>query len=268
MSFSVEGRTAIITGAGNGVGLAVARRFVEGGAKVVFADLDVSGLKSEFRNSEESVRYYAGDLREKLTRANLLALTLSEFERVDILVNASREVQTADPITGGNDAVMNTMLAQNLVQHYNLTLLVADQFVKQKSESPEFSEAPTGAVVNISTIAARRANPRLVEYSVSCAALDQLTRSLAAALAPEGIRVNAVALGSVMTAKLQSELVVNNSSRKEIVRGTPLGRIGEASDVASAVQFMCSDAARFITGQVLAVDGGRSLVDVVEVPCH
>ena len=268
MKFSVKGRTAIVTGAASGVGLAVARRFIDDGANVVFADMDVQGLKSEFDARKSNVGYYAGDLREKLTRQNLIATTLSEFERVDILVNASRDVRSAQLISNRESGFLNMMLAQNLIQHYDLSLLVARQFIKQNSEETEFSSFPAGSIVNISTIASQRTHPNLLEYSVSCAALDQLTRSLAVTLAPESIRVNSVALGSVMTARLQNSLAENPEARQEIIKRTPLGRIADASDVASAAQFLCSDAAQFITGQVLTVDGGRTLVDAIDIPCH
>lgn len=268
MKFSVKGRTAIVTGAASGVGLAVARRFIDNEANVVFADLDVQGLKSEIDTRNSNVGYYAGDLREKLTRQNLIATTLSEFERVDILVNASRDVRSSQLISNRESGFLNNMLEQNLIQHYDLSLLVAQQFIKQKSEETEFSSFPAGSIVNISTIASQRTHPNLLEYSVSCAALDQLTRSLAVTLAPESIRVNSVALGSVMTARLQNSLAENREARQEIINRTPLGRIADASDVASAVQFLCSDASQFITGQVLTVDGGRTLVDATDVPCH
>ena len=268
MKFSVKGRTAIVTGAASGVGLAVARRFIDDGANVVFADLDVQGLKSEFDARKSNAGYYAGDLREKLTRQNLLATTLSEFERVDILVNASRDVRSTQLTSNRESGFLNTMLEQNLIQHYDLSRLVAKQFIKQKSEETEFSSFPVGSIVNISTIASQRTHPNLLEYSVSCAALDQLTRSLAVTLAPESIRVNSVALGSVMTARLQNSLAENREARLNIIRRTPLGRIADASDVASAVQFLCSDASQFITGQVLTVDGGRTLVDAIDIPCH
>ncbi len=98
--------------------------------------------------------------------------------------------------------------------------------------------------------------------------MDQMTRSLAVALAPKGIRVNAVAFGSVMSASLQASLKENPGFRDEIAAATPLGRIAAPAELAEAVQFLASDAAGFVTGQILTVDGGRGLLDVVTAPAH
>jgi 7-alpha-hydroxysteroid dehydrogenase len=125
-----------------------------------------------------------------------------------------------------------------------------------------------GTIVNISSIAAQVTRPELLAYSMAAAAMDQMTRSLALALAPKGIRVNAVAFGSVLSASLQSALKEHDEYRDQILAGTPLNRIAAADEVAEAVQFLASDAARFITGQVLAVDGGRSLMDAACAPAH
>jgi 7-alpha-hydroxysteroid dehydrogenase len=125
-----------------------------------------------------------------------------------------------------------------------------------------------GSIVSISSITAQVTRPELLGYSMAAAALDQMTRSLALALAPKGIRVNAVAFGSVMSASLKSRLKEQPEYRDQIIAGTPLDRIAAASEVAEAVQFLASDAAGFITGQVLAVDGGRSLLDPVDAPAH
>jgi len=103
---------------------------------------------------------------------------------------------------------------------------------------------------------------------VAMAALDQTTRSLAVAYAPHKIRVNAVAFGSVMSMSLQNGCREHSDWRAQIVAGTPMGRIAPASELAEAVQFLASDAAGFVTGQILTVDGGRTLLDAVQVPGH
>ena len=125
-----------------------------------------------------------------------------------------------------------------------------------------------GAIVILSSIAAQRVHAELMGYSISCAALDQMTRSMAVALAPKGIRVNAVAFGSVMSASLQAMLKENPDYRVAITEGTPMHRIAAASELAETVQFLASDAAAFMTGQIVTLDGGRSLIDPVQAPMH
>jgi 7-alpha-hydroxysteroid dehydrogenase len=105
-------------------------------------------------------------------------------------------------------------------------------------------------------------------FSIASAALDQMTRSMAVALAPERIRVNAVSFGSVMSASLAEAVRGNKGTRGDIIEGTPLGRIASAAELAEAVRFLASDGAGFMTGHILVVDGGRSLVDAVGAPVH
>jgi len=125
-----------------------------------------------------------------------------------------------------------------------------------------------GSIVNLSSIAARRARPETLAFSISTAALDQMTRALAVSLAPHNIRVNAVAFGSVMSSSLQDVLRDNGDMRDRIVENTPLGRIAGAQELADAVQYLASDGSGFVTGQVLTVDGGRTLLDPVTTPAH
>ncbi|MCI2399413.1 SDR family oxidoreductase [Aliiroseovarius subalbicans] len=275
MSFSIKGKTAIVTGAANGVGLAIARHFADKGANVICADMDEGKLRDEWGenpdpDAEESqnTRYFAGDLREKLTIANLLSFTVDAFERVDILVNASRQVMTSDPLDA-DDKTVQTLLDQNLMTSLRLSQLIACRMIKQgEALSEEEQDTPLGAIVNLSSIAATRTQPGLMAFSIASAALDQMTRSLAVALAPHRIRVNAVSFGSVMSASLMGAIRDSEETRTDVIDGTPLGRIAEASEVAEAAQFLASDGAAFMTGHVMTVDGGRSLVDVVGDPTH
>ncbi len=266
MSFSIAGKTAIVTGAANGIGRAIALQFADNGANVVFADMDEKRLIEEVGEQPEdsNIRYFAGDMREKLAVANLLSATLDAFDQVDILINAARQVTTSDPLDPEDDSV-TSMLNQNLMPALRLTQQVARRMIKQ-SEGQE--EGPVGTIVNISSIAARRTHPELLAYSVSSAALDQFTRSMAVALAPHRIRVNAVAIGSVMSASLQSTLKDNRSFRQDIEDHTPLARIAAPGELADAVQYLASDASAFMTGQILTVDGGRTLLDPVAAPAH
>ena len=267
MSFSISGKTAIVTGAANGVGLAIGRHFVRMGANVVFADMDEKALIHEIgeeAEKEENILIFAGDLRKKLTIANLLSATIDAFERVDILVNASRQVMETDPLDPDDNSV-EELLQQNAMTALRVSQAVARRMIKQADG--ETGEA-IGAIVNLSSIAARRTHPALLAYSVSSAASDQITRSLAVSLAPHGIRVNAVAFGSVMSASLKGSLKDHDSVREAIVESTPLHRIASPGEVSDAVQYLASDASAFVTGQIITVDGGRTLIDPAAVSAH
>jgi len=267
MSFSVAGKTAIVTGAANGVGLAIARHLADAGANVMFADKDETRLRDEVgdvTDETSNIRYFAGDLREKLTIANLLSATLDAFDQVHILVNAARQVTTSSPLDP-DDESMSIMLEQNLLSSLKLSQLVSRRMIKQGKGS----EKPCiGTIVNLSSIAAQRTQAELMAFSVSCAAMDQMTRSLAVSLAPERVRVNAVAFGSVMSASLKDHLKQHPDQREAILAATPQGRIAGPMEVAEAVQFLASDSSAFVTGEILTVDGGRSLIDAVSTSLH
>ena len=217
MSLSIEGKTAIITGAANGVGLAIARHFIEQGANVMLADRDEARLADEVGNVEDErgqARFFAGDLREKLTVANLVSATIDAFDRVDILINAARQVKESDPLDASDDTV-KVLMEQNMYTALRLSQSVAKRMIEQAEEDGN-EDGTVGAIVNLSSIAARRTHPDLLAYSVSAAALDQVTRSLAVALAPKRIRVNGVAFGSLMSHSLKETLKGNRELRAEI----------------------------------------------------
>jgi 7-alpha-hydroxysteroid dehydrogenase len=270
MSFSVSGKTAIVTGAAAGIGLAIARHLVDKGANVMFADIDEDRLTAEVgeeARAEGPVRMFAGDLTEKLTIANLLSATMDAFDRVDILVNANRKMVISDVLSPEADGV-EELWRQNVLTALRMSQLTAKRMIQRAERTEAEPGSLTGSIINISSITARATRPELLAYSTAAAAMDQLTRSLALALAPRGIRVNAVAFGSVMSASLQAALKENPDCRAQIAEGTPLARIASPTELAETVQFLASDAASFITGQVLTVDGGRSLLDAVQAPAH
>lgn len=272
MSFSISGKTAIVTGAANGIGLAIARHFVDKGANVVFADMDEERLEAEIgtdARGDGKVRMFAGDLRQKLTITNLLSATIDAFDRVDILVNASRMMRVSDPLKVEGDAV-EEMLQQNLMTSLRLSQMTAKRMIAHMAPvaDSEGPVAPLGSIINLSSIAATRTQTCLLGYSIACAAVDQMTRSLAVALAPSGIRVNAVAFGSMLSGSLQAALKEEPDWRGVIEAGTPMGRIAPAAELVETVQYLASDASSFMTGQILAVDGGRGLLDAVQAPAH
>jgi 7-alpha-hydroxysteroid dehydrogenase len=269
MSLSISGKTAIVTGAARGIGLAIAHHFADRGANVMFADNDEARLTEEIGSvakEEGPIRCFGGDLSQKLTMANLLSATIDAFDRVDILINASRGIVMSDPLNP-DDNTLDAMLRQNLFTSLRLSQMTARRMVAQAEKDGQ-TEGPIGSIVNISTLAACRAQPELLAYSVAGAALDQATRSLAVALAPERIRVNGIAIASVMSASLQAALKENPDWRSEIADRTPLGRIAAPSELVDVAQFLASEGAGFITGQIVTVDGGRGLIDAIPVPAY
>lgn len=269
MSFSIAGKTAIVTGAANGVGLAIARHFVDQGANVVLTDRDEARLKAEISSmsgAKDHATFFAGDPCERLTLANLLSATVDAYDRIDILVNATRQCTVSDPLDEQSEAVSDA-LQLNLIASLKLSQMVAKRMISQ-AEGHEARKHAIGSIINLSSIAARRTQPELMAYSIASAALDQMTRSMAVAFAQHRIRVNGVALGSVMSANLKEQMQNNENYRALILRQTPMARIGAASEAAEAVQFLASDAAAFMTGQIITIDGGRTLLDPVSVPAH
>ncbi len=267
MSLSIAGKTAIVTGAAHGVGLAIAQHFVAEGANVVFADRSDEALENETARLVKEggkVRVFAGDLREKLCITNLLSATIGAFDGIDILVNAARQVLPTDPLDPEDDTVAR-LIEQNTMTALRMGQATARRMVKLAEGR---DEGPVGAIVNLSSIAGQRSHPSLMALSMSSAASDQMTRSLAVALAPMRIRVNGVAFGSVMSASLKIALKDDDDARTAILRATPLGRIASAGEVAQAVHYLASDAAAFVTGQILTVDGGRTLIDAASVANH
>ena len=262
MNLSIQGKTAIVTGAARGIGLAIARQFAEAGANVLFADSDEAALEAELgpqATGDGPVRGFAGDLGQKLTLANLVSATIDAFERVDILVNAHRMVQGCDPLAV-NEEQLAEMLRQNMISGLRLTQLVAKRMMAQ-AEDPEAGPVQNGAVVNVTSLAADWPQPQMLAYSIASAAQAQATRSLAAALAPQRIRVNGVAFASIMSNNMQQKLREDPALRDRMISATPLGRIAGAEELAATVQFLASEASGFVTGQILRVDGGRSLGD-------
>jgi len=261
----LEGRVAIVTSAAPDVGRALAERFAEEGAQVMLADATDDGAHGDEVERAESgteIAHFEYKPRDKLYTANLLAATYDRFGRVDILVNAAQSLMATGPFLDLDAEAFDEAVGDNVAGVFQLSQAVAKRMIREA----ERTDNPSGVIVNLSSIAAVRTVPTLLTHSVASAALDQLTRSMAASLAPHGIRVNAVSLGGVLTDRLRSAFRDDADLREEMIEVTPLGRLADLAEAADAAVFLASDKASYITGQILSVDGGRTLRDPLASP--
>ncbi len=268
MISNFQNKTAIITGASNGIGMEIGKKFLQAGANVVFSDyakFDLESLISGISLKVGNAHSFYGNLQDSLTVNNLIATTINEFERVDILVNASRTIIPSNPLDEKQGALEKS-LSQNLIATLNLSQLFVKSIIKQ-TKNRKNSEI-VGSIINLTSIAADQTIPEMMPYSVSCAALNQMTKSLAVAFANDGIRVNAISLGSIMSSSLRLSLHSNPELQDSIIDATPLGYIAEPEEVADLALFLSSNSAKFLTGQVVTIDGGRSILNKLEKPAY
>ncbi len=233
----LEGKTAIVTGAGRGIGRAVAKRFLREGAGVIAAD-----LQFEHGLVDERLRKIELDVTDESAVRKLAA----ESGRVDILVNNAGIVEHGN-VAEADDAQWERILAVNL----RGVVLCCRHFV------PGMIEHGGGAIVNNASINGIRGNYDLAAYSASKGAVVALTRSMALDYATRGIRVNCVCPGTIEGTGMTEPILEDLAARDELVAKHPMGRLGTADDVAKAVLFLASDDSSFITGLALPVDGGR-----------
>lgn len=250
---SFDGRVAIISGAARGIGRACANRLAHVGAKVVIADINEAlgeEVADGLRGGGHEARFILCNVAERLDVRNLIAETLNAYGRVDILVNNAAVMDSA-PFLQLQEEELDRVFATNVKGAFLLGQAVARQMVAQVQSGDR-----PGSIVNVSSVNDSFALPDHVAYTMSKGALSQLSKAMSLALAPHGIRVNAVAPGSIMTEMLKPTAGDPESARRVLSR-TPLGRFGNPEEIAQIVQFLASDAASYITGETIYADGGR-----------
>jgi len=246
---NLQGRRAIITGAGRGIGLACARRFVAEGCAVLLVDVDGAAgevAATELGGAGGKVAFHAADLSRPEAISGIVEAAVEILGGVDVLVNNAGILGAADffDLTG---EVFDRVLAVNLRAPLLLTQAVARRMRDQGTG---------GAVVNLSSINAVLNGPNSLAYSVSKGGLNQLTRSCAIALAPFGIRVNGVGPGTIAT-EMAALAGLTGAGVRPVLERTPMGRLGEASEIAAVAAFLAGDDASFVSGQTVYADGGR-----------
>ncbi len=244
----LDGKVGLVTGAGRGIGYAIASVLAEAGAHVALIDVNPQLLEQATTALTEAggkVRSSICDVSDSSQVDRTIQEILGSWGRIDILVN-NAGITRDNLLLRMKDEDWDTVLNVNLRGAFLLCRAVARPMLK----------AHFGRIINIASISGIVGNPGQVNYSASKAGLIALTKTLARELGSRNITVNAIAPGFIateMSAKLGPELIEGIKQR------TPLGRLGDPQDVADAVLFLCSDAASFITGQVLTVDGGLTV---------
>ncbi len=243
--FSLKGQVAIVTGAGRGIGRAIALAFAEAGAKVVCASrtlTEVQAVAEEVRKTGGEALAIACDVTDEAQLDALVARTLEAFGCITVLVNNAGG-------SGPNDPLKTSTRAFESVYRFNVTTA----FALTTRCAPAMQRAGGGAVINISSSAARYAQKNFSAYGSAKAAMNQMTRLLAADFAPL-IRVNAIAPGAILTSALAPCLDEEATAR--MLSLTPMKTMGMPEDIAAAALYLASPAARWLTGKVLEVDGG------------
>lgn len=239
------GRVALVTGAGRGIGLATARRFRAEGWRVALLDIEAALLAAAIAElaAPEDTLALACDVADTPALREAVRQAAARFGRLDALVN-NAGTAVFRPILETTPEDWARVMAVNLT----------GPFVATNAAAPLMAETGGGAVVNITSISGLRASTLRVAYGTSKAALAHLTKQQAVELAALGIRVNAVAPGPVETA--MAKAVHTPEIRQDYQDAIPLGRYGLESELAETIVFLCSDRASYITGQVIAADGG------------
>jgi len=241
MSGTLSGKRAVITGAAQGIGKAIAQRFATEGADLLLVDVDPAKLAVTAAELEQEA--LVADLGRKAGIEQVFVRVAERWGGLDVLVNNAGITHAAELDELAEDD-FDRVLAINLKAP-----LWATQAAARLME-------PGSAVINMSSVNAVLAIPNQIPYAVSKGALKQLTNVTALALAPKGIRVNAIGPGSIMTDMLKS-IVNDRAAEDKILSRTPLGRCGEPEEIAAVAVFLASSQSSYITGQTIYPDGGR-----------
>jgi 3-oxoacyl-[acyl-carrier protein] reductase len=243
----LEGKTAIVTGAGSGIGKAIAETYAREGARVAVADIDGTAAKNVARTIGNNAIALRCDVSKKADFEGTIEETLSAFGGLDILVNNAGATHANKQLLEIDEAEYDRTFSVN----------VKGVFFGCQAVVPVFRERGGGVIINIGSTAGLRPRPGLSAYNATKAAVHSLTKSLAVELAPDRIRVCAIAPVATDTPLLPSFLGSAPGQREKFTATVPLGRLAQPQDIANTALFLASAEAAFLTGNIVEVDGGR-----------
>lgn len=241
-------KTAIITGGASGLGLATTKIFVKNGIKTIIIGRNEQSLAAVCGELGPLCSYKKFDLAKLKEIPQLVSEILNEFGPIHILVN-NAGINQKKPFVEVTDEEFQQVIATNLASVFVLSREVAKAMLKQKS----------GCIINVSSMAAQYGIPYVIAYTAAKTGIEGMTRAMAVELSPEGVRVNCVAPGFIET-KMSAKALNDDPQRKQkVLSRTPMGKLGLPEDVAEAIFYLSSDAAKYLTGVILPVDGGNSI---------
>ena len=248
LSFDLTGRSALVTGACRGIGLAVARRLAESGARLALADIRgdaVEKVAAELTHQGFEAIALTGDVGNRDQAEGLVESTVTAFGQVDILVNNAGFMGRTAPLWELDDADWDDVIRVDLTS----------VFYVSRAAIRHMRSRQKGVIVSVSSIAGKEGTPQLIPYSVAKAGIIAFTKALGKEVIREGIRVNCVAPGVIETPLLDQ---LPGDAVELMLSKAPMGRFGTADEVAAVIHFLASDAASFITAQCYDASGGRA----------
>ncbi len=247
----LQGKSAVITGAGGGFGEGIARRLAAEGARVVIADLDAAAARRVAASIGNGAVAVAGDVSRGADVRTMIAAATDRFGGLDIVVNNAGTTHRNQPILDVDEATFDRVFAVNVKSLYWTTQAAVPVFRAQ---------GRGGSIINISSTAGIRPRPGLVWYNGTKGAMNTMTQCMAIELAPDNIRVNAICpvLGATGLTEMFMGQPDSAEVRQKFMSTIPLGRMSQPSDIANACVWLAEDASSFITGVLLPVDGGRT----------